>query len=152
MRVIGSDPTVITKYYDLQECALSFNKLLDKPSQIFILDETGMTLNPATPHLVATRGMKHPSAVGSGDKSQVTVLASCSASGYVLQDYTVGEVPGTVYGLSKKGWIDGELLEMWFVRHFLVHAPPVRPILLVMDGHSSHYDHHLLSGEQLRRA
>ena len=89
-----------------------------------------MPLNPSPPHLVATRGMKNPSAVGSGDKSQITVLACCSASGYVLppfvildrlslkQDFTVGEVPGTVYGLSKKGWIDGELFEMWFVRHF----------------------------------
>ena len=28
---------------------------------------------------------------------------------------------------------------MWFVRHFLLHAPPVRPILLLMDDHSSHY-------------
>ena len=45
----------------------------------------------------------------------------------------------TVYGLSKKGWIDGELFEMWFSRHFLAHAPPIRPILLLMDGHSSHY-------------
>ena len=52
------------------------------------------------------------------------------------QEFTGGEVPSTVYGLSKKGWIDGELLEMWFSRHFLAHAPP---ILLLMDGHSSHY-------------
>ena len=150
-RVMGSDPAVIGKYFDLLERTLSDNRLLDKPSQIFNLDETGMPLNPSPPHLVATRGMKNPSAVGSGDKSQITVLACCSASGYVLppfvildrlsltQDFTVGEVPGTVYGLSKKGWIDGELFEMWFVRHFLTHAPPVRPILLLMDGHSSHY-------------
>lgn len=42
------------------------------------------------------------------------------------------EVPGTVYGLSKKSWIDGALFESWFSRHFLAHAPPVRPLLLLM--------------------
>ena len=148
---MGSDPTVIRKYYDLLERTLSDNHLLDKPAQIFNLDETGMPLNPSPPLLVATRGLKNPSAVGSGDKSQITVLACCSASGYVLppfvildrlnlkQEFTGGEVPGTVYGLSKKGWIDGELFEMWFSCHFLAHAPPIRPILLLMDGHSSHY-------------
>ena len=57
--------------------------------------------------------MQNPSAIGSGDKSQITVLACCSAAGYVLppfvildranlkQDFTVGEVPGTMYELSK---------------------------------------------------
>ena len=78
------------------------------------------------------------------------MLACCSAAGYALppfvildrltlkEDFTTGEVPGTICGLSRKGWIDGDLFEMWFVRHFLAHTPPVRPILL-MDGHSSHY-------------
>ena len=36
-RVMGSDPTVISKYYDLLERTLSDNNLLDKPSQIFNL-------------------------------------------------------------------------------------------------------------------
>ena len=96
-----------------------------------------MPLNPSPPCLVAPQGMKNPSAVVSGDKSQITVLACCSASGYVLppfiildwlnlkQEFTTGEVPGSVYGLSRKGWIDGELFEMWFVRHFLLNALPV---------------------------
>ena len=121
-RVMGSDPMVINKYYDLLERTLTDNDLLDKPAQIFNLDETGMPLNPSPPCLVVPRGMKNPNAIGSGDKSQITVLACCSASGYALppiiildrlnlkQEFTTGEVPGSVYGLSRKGWIDGELL------------------------------------------
>ena len=35
------------------------------------------------------------------------------------------EVPGTIYGLSRKGWIDSELFEHRFCRQFLVHAPPI---------------------------
>ena len=54
-------------------------------------------------------------------------------------EFTYGEVPGTIYGLSKNGWIDKELFELWFTQHFLPNAPPVRPLLLIMDGHCSHY-------------
>ena len=54
-------------------------------------------------------------------------------------DMTVGEVPGTMYGLSSSGWMDSELFYMWFTHHFLAHAPPVRPLMLLLDGHSSHY-------------
>ena len=52
---------------------------------------------------------------------------------------TQGEVPGMLYGLSKKGWIDRELFGTWFISLFLKYALPTRPLLLLMDGHSSHY-------------
>lgn len=79
-RMVRSDPGIISKYFDLLEQTLTDNELHDKPSQIFNLDETGMPLNPAPPRVVAPRDMKNPSAVGLGDKSQITVLSCCSAS------------------------------------------------------------------------
>jgi len=54
-------------------------------------------------------------------------------------DWTLGEMPGTTYGLSSNGWIDMELFQLWFTKHFLQHAVSARPLLLLMDGHSSHY-------------
>ena len=36
--------------------------------------------------------------------------------------------------------MDGELFTDWFHRHFLFHAPSARPLLLLLDGHSSHYN------------
>ena len=51
-----------------------------------------------------------------------------------------GEVSGTMYGLSDSGWINSELFELWFMHHFLPHAPAARPLLLLLDGHSSHYN------------
>ena len=42
VRVMGRDPMVINKYYDLLERTLADNDLLDKPAQIFNLEETGM--------------------------------------------------------------------------------------------------------------
>ena len=87
----------------------------------------------------------------SGNKTQLTVLACVSAAGYAIppmiifdrlrlqQEFTVGEIPGTLYGTSKKGWIDSELFDEWFSTHFLPHSPASRPIILFLDGHSSHY-------------
>ena len=53
-------------------------------------------------------------------------------------EMATGEVPGTMYGLSSSGWMDGDLFELWFTHHFLPYAPPTRPLLLLLDGHSSH--------------
>jgi len=54
-------------------------------------------------------------------------------------DMTVGELPGTFYGMTHNGWMNHELFDNWLRCHFLRYAPPVRPLLLLMDGHSSHY-------------
>ena len=37
-------------------------------------------------------------------------------------DWTVGEVPGTRYGLSDTGWVDTYLLKKWLKEHLLEHA------------------------------
>ena len=127
------------------------NDLLDKPGQIFNVDESGMPLNPKPVKCVFKRGIKDPLAPSCGDKSQITIVGCISASGgctplMVILDrktlppyFTVGEVPGTIYGLSSRGWIDQELFDVWFTNHFLCYAPLARPLLLLLDGHSSHY-------------
>jgi len=48
------------------------------------------------------------------------------------------EVPGTSYGLSDKGWADGEFLKGWLVEHFIEPAAGACPLSLLLDGHSSH--------------
>ena len=55
------------------------------------------------------------------------------------------EVAGTSYGLSEKGWVDSKLFKGWLSEHFLANAVGVRPILLLLDGHSSHYQPELVS-------
>lgn len=112
------------------------NDLLEKPSMIFNADETGIPLDPPSLKIVAPWGVKHSQMVSSGDKSQITVVGCCSAAGTSLPlmvvfdrqrlkpEWTEGEVPGTVYGLSKSGWIDGELLSCGFQSIFwLMHLP-----------------------------
>ena len=42
--------------------------------------------------------------------------------------------------MSGKGWTDQELFRHWLKDHFLKHAVAARPLLLLLDGHSSHYE------------
>lgn len=150
-RAKATDPAVIENYFDLLENTLGENDLLDKPSQIFNCDETGIPLSPKSHKIVDRVGSKNPSYVTSNSKEQVTVLACVNASGYCMPPFVLfarkklnpdmvrHEVPGTLYGLSSKGWMDLQLFSDWFTHHFLVHAPSARPLLLLMDGHASHY-------------
>ena len=110
-----------------------------------------MPLDAQPLKVVTWKGPKNPSQVSSWLKSQVTVVGCISAGGQCLPpmviwhrknlppELAVSEVPGTIYGLSSKGRIDQELFDLWFIQHFLRYAPPIRPLLLLMDGHSSHY-------------
>jgi len=50
-----------------------------------------------------------------------------------------GGVPGTLYGMSPNGWMDQELFSSWFFTHFLKHAISDRPLMLILDSHSSPY-------------
>ena len=51
--------------------------------------------------------------------------------------------PGTKYAHSDNGWIDTDLFEHWFINHFLTHAVSSRPLLLILDGHKTHYQLHI---------
>ena len=151
-RATASSPDTINNYFDLLEQTIEANSLSQRPGQIFNCDETGMPLSHKPPKVLAHVGQKHPYAVTSGDRSQITILACASASGYSIPpmvvydrkslqpDMTEGEVPGTFYSLSESGWMNAELFEEWFKHHFLVHAPSIRPLLLLLDGHTSHYN------------
>ena len=155
-RAAANNPETINKYFDLLQHILQDNGLTDRPTQLFNCDESGLPLTHKPPKVVARVGQKHPYAVTSSDKGQITILACGNAAGYCIppmvifdrkslnSDWAIGEVPGTFYGLSDSGWMDAELFEEWFKNHFLRHAPPARPLLLLLDGHSSHFQPELV--------
>ena len=155
-RAIAQDPEIINRYFDLLEETLSQNGLLNEATWIFNCDESGLPLDHKPGKVISARDLKGLNVATSGDKAQLTVLACACASGYALPpliifdrkrlkpEHTKGEVPGTIYGLSHNGWIDSEIFEDWFEQHFLTHVPPVRALLLLLDGHSSHYQPSLI--------
>ena len=48
-----------------------------------------------------------------------------------------GALPGTAFHASDTGWVNTELFIKWF-EFFLLQISPSRPVLLILDGHSSH--------------
>ena len=118
---VCSWPEIFYHYYDLLEQTLEHD-LADKPNHVFNLDESGMSLDPCPPKIIAVKGIKHPTSITTGDKTQITTFACCSAAGYVIPrlvvfdrktlkpEMTTGEVPGTMYGLSSNGWMDENCL------------------------------------------
>ena len=149
-RFVATDPEVINRYFDLLEETLERAELEDKPAQIFNMDETGMPLDPKSLKCVTLRGARMVLAPSSGDKT-ITVVACVNASGMCMPPtvilnrkslppyFSVGEVPKTRYALSPKGWMDQITFYKWFKEFFLRFSPSVRPLLLLLDGHSSHF-------------
>ena len=96
--------------------------------------------------LSPNKGQKKVHYCVSGKKDQITVLGCLNAIGqsippmvtfegkHLNHRWTIGELPGTYYGMSDKGWTDQELFRHWFKNHFLKYAKCGRPLLLLLDG------------------
>ena len=63
---------------------------------------------------------------------------------YLNKQWIVGEVFGTRYGLGSTGWVDTNLFKRWLTDHLLIHAVGGSPILLALDGYSTHYQPELI--------
>ena len=122
-RANAVNATNLNNYYNLLEKTLKENDLFNCPNRIYNMDESGLPLDHKPPKVIALRGAKKVHCRTSGNKMQVTVLACASAT-----------------GMSDKGWTDMELFSHWMKDLFLPNIPSSRPVLLLLDGHSSHYE------------
>ena len=141
----------MTKYFDLLEEVYNELDFKDHPERIYDMDETGMPLDPRPPKVVVPKGRKKVRYRCSGQKSQIIVIGCGNATGQTIPPYIIfgakqlnslwmkDEVPGSRYALSDNAWIDQELFHFWMTEHFLNHAVAARPLLLLLDGHSSHF-------------
>ena len=48
-----------------------------------------------------------------------------------------GAYAGTLFASSDSGWINNDLNQDW-LKFFLKNIPPMKPVLLIQDGHASH--------------
>ena len=104
-------------YFDLLESTLQDNDLMNAPSQIYNDDESGMPLDPKAPNIVTKTGTKKVRYQSTGRKGQITIVACGNAAGQIIPPtiifeakkvnhaWSSGELPGTTYGCSDKGWI-----------------------------------------------
>ncbi len=103
-RARASSRESINVYFDVLENVLVETGLVEYPSLIYSMDETGFPLGLKTIH---RKGEKQLSSVISGSKRQVTVVACVSATGQAIPLFIIwkrknmtissatGEIPGT---------------------------------------------------------
>ena len=95
------------------KATLEEHGLMNLPSRIYNMDESGMLLEHKPPKVVACKGVKKVHCRTSGNKGQITILACANAAGSVFppmvffegqrfnSDWSKGEVPNTLYGMSE---------------------------------------------------
>ena len=123
----------------------------DWPSQIWNADEAGFPLCPKTGRVVAMKTDKNVYGITGDSKEQITCLCAANVAGDVLPPMQVfaGErfrynpmvncIPNASCGRSANGWINTELFFGWLANHFAKQVT-IRPVVLLVDGHSSHID------------
>ena len=130
--------------------------LFDKPHNIFNADETGFPLSGNPGHVLAKRGMKSPQTIiGGSGRDNITVLACASATGKLLPPFVVytgkhlmasnvnGGPFATKYSVSDSGWMTKIGFLDWFQNLFIPSLTEERPVLLIIDGHSSHISYNV---------
>ncbi|XP_045773169.1 MFS-type transporter clz9-like [Maniola jurtina] len=147
----GMNKDEVSAYFEMIEKTLTENDLLEKPGNIFNMDETGLQLNNKPGYVLAERGSKAVAMSTSTEKGEtITVIACCNAEGNFLPptcimkgkrkkpEFEDGLPPGSLVFMSpKSSYITSDLFLEWMKSHFLPRKPAGK-VLLLLDGHSTH--------------
>ena len=123
--------------------------------QIYNCDESGFPLQTASSMKVCVdRTVRRNFQITSSNKTSITTLQCICANGTVVPpsilfpgvnfnpDYGIGFAKNVYLGFTKNGWMETAQFYGWLTNHFVKRIPPVRPVVLLIDGHSSHIDYH----------
>ncbi|XP_017291374.1 uncharacterized protein si:rp71-1d10.8 isoform X1 [Kryptolebias marmoratus] len=138
----------VDHFFCLLNTVIDTRGLRDRPHQIYSCSETGFQLGRKKAILPKSTSLGYKPAPNSRD--HISVLACFNAAGGDIPPFIIYSkaYPGGVcyktqgplnalYGWSDSGCINSELFKKWFLKHFLVHSPKERPLLLIFDGHRS---------------
>jgi len=75
---------ILKNFFDILDKTLSEYGIKDKLAQIYSCDESGMPLEFKISKVIAAKGAKRVQQCRSGSKTQITILASASASGQAI--------------------------------------------------------------------
>ncbi|XP_047235399.1 MFS-type transporter clz9 [Girardinichthys multiradiatus] len=138
----------VDQFFRLLNTVIDTHRLRDLPGQIYNCSETGYQLGRRKAVLSKPTSLGYKPASSSRD--HVSVLACFNAAGEDVPPFIIyskaypGGVcyktqgpPNALYGWSESGYVNSELFKKWFLKLFLIHAPKVRPLLLIFDGHKS---------------
>ena len=149
-RAIGFNQAKVNQFFTV------YGEVLQKgsysASQIWNMDETGITNVHKPTKILATKGKKQVGKISSGEKGNtVTVICAMSAAGNYVPPFMIfprkrmidvlmkGSAPGSVGVASPNGWTSGDLFIDWLA-HFVreVKCSKSDPCILILDGHQSH--------------
>ena len=75
--VKGASPEALNEYFDILEYMLEKYDIQSEPGHnMFNMNETGMQLDPKSLEVAVPKGMKNPSLITCGNKSQITVVSA----------------------------------------------------------------------------
>jgi DDE superfamily endonuclease/helix-turn-helix, Psq domain len=156
------DPFIIYEYFDMLTEVMTKYDLLDKPAQIYNLDESSFCSDPTKDKVLgAVNEPCSRTTYGTG-KENTTVLFACSAFGQKMPPLIVFKAknvwdtwvaendiqnsdekqeaifPDMTYAPTKNGWMETETFLKYLETSFIPNAVTARPLLLIYDGHSTH--------------
>ena len=121
-----ANPVVVRRHFTTLQKVLQDNGLLDRPDQIFNVDEAGLNLELRKGKVIVDRQQKHAYSTAKGGCDHVTANY-CASPGRALVppfiifeksfpsgDYVANGPPGAMYGKSENGYMDDDLLFKWF--------------------------------------
>ena len=83
-RATATTAANMNEYYSPLKTTLEEQGIMNRPSRIYNMDESGMPLDHKPPRVVARKGTKKIHCHTSGNKSQITILACANAVGTTL--------------------------------------------------------------------
>lgn len=150
-RAAGFNKQAVDKFFTFLANVYDEHQLT--PDRIYNCDETGISVVPKTKSkIIAKKGRKQVGAITSADRGTTITVEICfSASGQYMQPMMVfpgkrmdpqlmlNAAPGAWGVCSDTGWMTAELFLEWFKKFIEFSGATVeRPVLLLMDGHSTH--------------
>ncbi|XP_064075658.1 uncharacterized protein LOC135194277 [Vanessa tameamea] len=145
--------------FNAQNVKVFFEKLAEvmdrygfTAADIWNIDETGVSTVLKPNKIVTAKGKRNVGAMTSGERgTNVTVVTAVSALGNAVPamflfprkqfktHFLIGGPPECIRAGNASGWVTDEEFYQ-FMQHFIKHVKPSmeRPVLLVLDNHSSH--------------
>jgi hypothetical protein len=150
-RALCANPDTISDFFGKLGSLYGRLNVISKPMVLFNCDETSVSIVHKPGKVIAQLGRKNVYAITSAERGKTHTILSCvSASGYVLPPLMIyprkrsvpdnlktGAVPNTFFCNTENGWINSEIYMQW-LKWFAQNIPPIRPVVLIQDGHGSH--------------
>jgi hypothetical protein len=149
-RAAKGNPVVIQKHFEsLQQMITDHSLTADR---IWNMDETGFNLSPRLQKVLAQKNSRQIHKTTTGNSNEhISVCPTISAAGTFIPPLIIYKgikviegllsgpaVPsGTVAAFTNTGYMHEDIFQM-YIEHFNRSIPPIRPVLLMLDGHSSH--------------